>query len=54
MPLKKTGRDTELEDDQKLLAIVTSIIAQAVKYHQRAYEENSRLRAENQLLQETL
>lgn len=51
---KKTGQNIKLEDVQKLLAVVAAIISQAVKYHQSVHEENTRLRAENQMLQERL
>ncbi|MBN2442990.1 MAG: sigma 54-interacting transcriptional regulator [Spirochaetales bacterium] len=52
--LKKEKFIFSLEDDQKLLSVIASIIAQAVKIHQTVHEENTRLKAENEFLQKRL
>jgi Nif-specific regulatory protein len=49
-----TKTETELADDVRLLTIVASMIAQAVKLRRQAQEEHDRLEAENARLKDEL
>lgn len=51
---RPAGEEAELQDDVRLLSIICSMVAQAVKTRQAAMEEKRRLMAENNRLKQEL
>ncbi|MBN2711920.1 MAG: GAF domain-containing protein, partial [Planctomycetes bacterium] len=51
---RDTGEQAELEEDNRLLRIIASMVAQAVKLRQQIEEERQRLLEENERLQNEL